>query len=331
MADETKPAESLKGPTPLHRPWLVAVWPGLGNVAIGAGAYLAETLSMQGEAELAVENRTHDLNHIQVAGGVARTPPRPRSRFFVWKNPDQSDSARDLLLFVGESQPEHGGFSLCRAVVDYALHRGVERVVTFAALGTQLHPADEPGVYGTVTDPALLAELREHGIQPLAEGQLGGLNGVALAAALERGVPAMCLMAEIPYFAAGVPNLKSSRAVLEAFSRLAGIPIELARLDERAEQVTRGLLDLMEQLRRSAGRDTTETGETAEPPESDEAPGGTETPGEPSPETRERIERMFEAARQDRSKAFALKQELDRLGLFKAYEDRFLDLFRRAE
>jgi uncharacterized protein len=28
------------------------------------------------------------------------------------------------------------------------------------------------------------------------------------------------------------------------------------------------------------------------------------------------------------AKAFELKQELDRLGVFKEYEDRFLDLFR---
>ena len=36
-------------------------------------------------------------------------------------------------------------------------------------------------------------------------------------------------------------------------------------------------------------------------------------------------------ATKDRSKAFELKQELDRLGLFKEYEDRFLDLFKKTE
>jgi hypothetical protein len=37
---------------------------------------------------------------------------------------------------------------------------------------------------------------------------------------------------------------------------------------------------------------------------------------------------MFALAEKDRSKAFELKKELDRLGIFKKYEDRFLDLFR---
>ena len=37
---------------------------------------------------------------------------------------------------------------------------------------------------------------------------------------------------------------------------------------------------------------------------------------------------MFAKAREDRAKAFELKEELDRLGVFDQYEDRFLDLFK---
>jgi hypothetical protein len=45
-------------------------------------------------------------------------------------------------------------------------------------------------------------------------------------------------------------------------------------------------------------------------------------------EDRQRIERLFEQATQDRSKTYELKSELDRLDVFKEYEDRFLDLFK---
>lgn len=47
-----------------------------------------------------------------------------------------------------------------------------------------------------------------------------------------------------------------------------------------------------------------------------------------SPADRQRIEQLFEQSAHDRSKAFELKQELDRHGVFKEYEDRFLDLFK---
>jgi hypothetical protein len=42
------------------------------------------------------------------------------------------------------------------------------------------------------------------------------------------------------------------------------------------------------------------------------------------------LERLFEQAARDRSKAFGLTHELDRVGVFKEYEDRFLDLFKKA-
>ena len=47
------------------------------------------------------------------------------------------------------------------------------------------------------------------------------------------------------------------------------------------------------------------------------------------PADRRRIEEFFDRAAADRAQAFNLKRELDRLGVFKEYEDRFLDLFKK--
>jgi uncharacterized protein len=43
---------------------------------------------------------------------------------------------------------------------------------------------------------------------------------------------------------------------------------------------------------------------------------------------KQRIEELFVMARNDRSNAYQLKQELDRLKVFAENEDRFLDLFK---
>jgi hypothetical protein len=64
---------------------------------------------------------------------------------------------------------------------------------------------------------------------------------------------------------------------------------------------------------------------------------GYEAPDERSPEMKpptadERlIEDLFDQSRTDRSRAYELKRELDRLGVFKQYEDRFLDLFKTGD
>jgi hypothetical protein len=47
-----------------------------------------------------------------------------------------------------------------------------------------------------------------------------------------------------------------------------------------------------------------------------------------NPKDEREIERLFEEAEQDRSKAYELKRKLDQLDVFKEYEDRFLDLFK---
>jgi hypothetical protein len=51
-------------------------------------------------------------------------------------------------------------------------------------------------------------------------------------------------------------------------------------------------------------------------------------PPRQSAKDRDRIEMLFDKARKDRSRAYELKQELDRLGVFAEYEDEFLDLFK---
>jgi len=48
-----------------------------------------------------------------------------------------------------------------------------------------------------------------------------------------------------------------------------------------------------------------------------------------TPEDHARLDKLFDEAGGDRKKAFELKQELDRLKVFKEFEDRFLDLFKK--
>ena len=49
------------------------------------------------------------------------------------------------------------------------------------------------------------------------------------------------------------------------------------------------------------------------------------------PEDERHLEQLFARAASDRSAAYELKRELDRLGVYREYEDRFLDLFKKSE
>jgi proteasome assembly chaperone (PAC2) family protein len=300
----------------LKRPWMVAAWPGMGHVAVNAGVYLLAKMEMTLLAEFAADD-LFDVDHVEVHEGILTLGRRPRNRFFAWKNPE---GEHDLVVFLGEAQPPIGRYVFCRKLIEYARRIGVERVYTFAAMGTQMRPEHESRVFVTATGPELLHELEALGMEPLANGQVSGLNGLLLGVARESEVPGACLLGEMPQVFSQLPFPKASLSILEVFSRMVGMELDLSQLRDQAAAMDAQLSDLLARVEETYGRPS-EGEEEAVPEVAKE--------NAPTVEQRQHIEHLFEAARRDRSQAFVLKQELDRLGVFPEYEDRFLDLFKK--
>ncbi len=318
-----EPDSSEEEASPPRDTWLVAVWPGMGSVAITAGSWLASELGASHRLDLPSEE-FFDVEKVEVHDGVARIGWRPSCAFHLWKN---SGKGPDLLIFVGESQPPSRGLDFCHRILDVARKHGVRRVVTFAAMATQMHPGADPRVFAVVNDERLLPELRAHPVELLREGQINGLNGVLLAAAAELGIDGLCLLGEMPFFAVQVPNPGASVAVLEVFEGLSGIPIDLDELRTQGDTVRRRLskiLAKMPQVEIEDDEDSDEVVGFLPTVDDDDDPDGLSSIDE------QRIESLFQQAQEDRSTAFTLKVELDRLGVFARYEDRFLDLFRQG-
>ena len=120
----------------LDRPWLIAVWPGMGHVALSAGYYLMSKLGMSQFAEL-TEDELFDVDGAMVKDGLVQRPHRPRSRLFAWKAPP---GGRDVIVFIGESQPQLGKLAFCERLIDLARDQDVERLFTFAAMATEMQP-----------------------------------------------------------------------------------------------------------------------------------------------------------------------------------------------
>jgi proteasome assembly chaperone (PAC2) family protein len=300
----------------------------MGHVALNAGVYLLSKLGMHAVAELET-GELFDIDHVEVKEGIIQPARRARSRFFVWTDPKKK---HDLVVFLGEAQPPVGRFPFCRQVIGYARELGVERVFTFAAMATRMHPQHKSRVFVAATDPERLESLKPHDLTLLEDGNIGGLNGVLLAAAADVGLDGVCLLGEMPHIFARLPFPKASLAILEVFKKIFRLNIDLTELSEQAQAVEEQLGELLSQVEKQYGQ---EFGESEEEDDDDvvQAEGIDLEPGEEEKEEpdRERIEEMFSASSKDRSKAFELKRELDRLGLFKEYEDRFLDLFHKKE
>lgn len=306
--------------TTLTHPWLVAVWPGIGNVAINAGFYLMSKLGMSVLSELQTSS-LFDIDHVEVQKGILHTGRKPRSRFFLYSDPQKK---RDIVLFLGEGQPPLGKYQYCQSIVEYALKLKVERIFTFAAMATQMHPEHPSKVFVAATNEQNLEELQTQDVHVLEDGHIGGLNGVLLGVAAEKGLHGACLLGEMPHIFAQLPFPKASQAILEVFTAFTGIEIDFNEMTEQAKLMEEQMGDILSQMEEKLGQSFT-------PLDDEEKLHMPMTAMEKlSDEDRQKIEQLFVQAKSDRKKAFELKQELDRLSLFKDYEDRFLDLFKKS-
>jgi proteasome assembly chaperone (PAC2) family protein len=308
MPDESK----------LNNPWLVAVWPGMGHVAVSAGYYLMAKLGMELLDEFSPAE-LFDVEHVIVKDGVIQPVQRPRSRLFVHRDPQKE---RDIVVFIGEAQPQTGKYAFCHKLIELAREFGVERVFTFAAMATQMHPEHESRVFAATTDEACLSELRQLELALLEDGHIGGLNGILLGAAAEAGLPGVCLLGEMPHIFLQFPFPKASLAVLETFTSIAGIDVDTSELAQQARAMDEKLGEILDRVQQELGGET--------PVEEDFSPEPVEEAAL-SDEDERRIEELFRQSEEDRSKAYELKRELDRLDVFGDYEDRFLDLFKSGE
>lgn len=298
-------------------PLMVAAWPGMGNVAYGAAVFLKESLKAVRFAEILPEGVFHRTG-VQIRDGVIDIPDLPRSEFFFFENYRDD---RDLILFLGESQPAmEKEYELARRVVEVAGAHGVQEIITFAATPVNISHKTEPGVWGVATDRNLLQKLPAHGVKIMNAGHIGGLNGLVLGASKEQGIGGVCLLGEIPFYTVKIENPKSSLAIVRVFMQYTGITVSVDSL----EQMARFVEEEIERVSKSSrgpgigGAETKAAG--GEKPEQET--------GIPD-EARQRIEYLFKTVAEDLSRVGELKEELDRWGLFQEYEDRFLDLFGR--
>lgn len=300
----------------------MTAWPGMGTVAVTAVVYLLSKLKMRQIDEFDARE-LFELEEAEVEEGLLHAARLPRSRLFL---AEDAAPGRDIVVFLGEAQPPTGKFALSRRLLNAARDLGVTRVFCFAGWISDMEPSTSSRVHGVATDEAGLSDLRRQGVSVVSSGRITGLNGVLLAAAAEQGLPGVGLLGEMPGLAYQLPYPSASAAVLRTFTAMAGMSLDLSELElygrQTQEQLAQAYREALQAL----------TDAVPEPPGEENPPQPPPPPPPPSDalsqEEDRRIEELFAQASRDRAKAFALKNELDRLGAFRRYEDRFLELFK---
>jgi uncharacterized protein len=311
--------EPVNEPKPdLHEPLFVAAWPGLGNVALSAAGFLLHSLNFVPIGALRDADHFED-HQIRVKDGILDPTMVPHGQFYGWQNPD----GPDLLLFTSDAQPNLLAHRYCDELLEIAQRQGAKRVMAFAGLSSDETPDAQrsANVFAVAGNATIRDEIcNGRAVNPLESGELCGLNAVLLARASRHELEAVGLLGEVPAAVANLPYLKASLAVLEVFADVTGIELDLAQLREQAKALDERVRRFMADARRLR-----KLGDPLM------LPGPTDADDDEDREARAeitgRIENLFREAAEDRQVAYKLKAELDAHGLFRDYEDRFLDLF----
>ncbi|RJO64922.1 MAG: proteasome assembly chaperone family protein [Candidatus Omnitrophota bacterium] len=306
----------------LKSPYLIVAWPGMGEVAFKAAMYLIDTLKAEEFASIPPADFFY-LTDVVVQRGVFELPELPFSKFYFWKN---KDTAHDIIIFVSNAQPDLAkAQEYCKEILLLAKAMKVERVVSFAAMPQAIDHTQSPQVWYASSSEQVNTFLKKYNLQLLPEGQVSGLNGLFLGLAKKEGFEGFCLLGEIPLYTIQIENPKASRAVLEVFSAIARIPMDFTELTGQEHLIENQINNLLEYLK--VGPAPGPIGEEEIEKIKKSLSQLTRLPSS----IKEKIDKLFIQARQDISKANELKSELDKWNVYKEYEDRFLDLFKKKK
>lgn len=252
-------------------------WPGIGNIGILAIDTLKGLLKAQEFAELEPWE-FFDPQKVSIEGGLLRYMEFPSNKFYFCRKaslsgqrlkagPEHSRSDKDLIFFIGQQQPTEGGtryaqgqkaYEMANLVLDVAEKFDCHRVYTSGAAVTQIHHIYKPRVWAVPNKQELIKDVKQYRNTILMseiegkgdQGVITGLNGLLLGVAKSRGLEAICLMGEIPYYlqAAPWPYPKASKSILEVLAKILDVTLDLSTMDEFAQRIERSIDEFLESL-----------------------------------------------------------------------------------
>ncbi|MFH1678687.1 MAG: PAC2 family protein [Candidatus Omnitrophota bacterium] len=348
----------LKKPR-LMNPILIVAWPGMGEVALKCASYLVEHLKAEAFAYMDSANYFYPMAS-KIKNGIINTKELPQSYFYYWKNPEcglflktaaasrsgasmkgqirhpdiklgLKEVPNDLIIFLSNAQPDLSkAYDYVNNILEVARLYKVKTIISFAAMPAPIDHTHMPGVWFSATDKELFKYLEKSALKPMGEGEISGMNGLFLGLAKKNGFSGFCLLGEIPIYTIQIENPRAVFAILERLKNILGLPLVLGDLEKQARFIEGEINKLVDYLKEGIALPGGGPGPISDA-EIEKIKKSLSRLTHLPQSVKQNIEKLFDLAKKDISKANELKQELDKWTVYKEYEDRFLDLFKKPK
>jgi proteasome assembly chaperone (PAC2) family protein len=219
----------------LRRPVLIAAFRGWNDggqgATLGAG-YLARQWGAETFAEIDPEN-FYDFQavrpNVSLEEGLTRKLEWPSNTFLHAPIPDLD---RDAVVLLGV-EPNLRWKTYSQLVLGLAQELGVDLVVTLGSLLADVPHTRPAPVSAAASEPSLVEEL---GVEPSRYEGPTGILGVLLDACRHADIPSVSLWAAVPHYVSLAPSPRAALALCRRLGELIGTDIELAELEQAAEE-----------------------------------------------------------------------------------------------
>ncbi len=227
MLGDTKIQEIVK--VQMKDPILVQGLPGLGYVGKVAVDYFVEKLKPKKFAELYSSYLLFPDGNLGINISEDGTYSLPKYEFFAY-----DEHEPHAIFLTGDAQPSvTGQYEVAMIVLDYAQQLGSKMIFTMGGYGTR-SSNDVGSVYAVVGGESLGERLKKMGAKLAKGGAVTGAAGVILGIGRQRGLQCAGLLGATT----GVyPDLEAARAVIQMFTGLVSIPLDLKGLDKEIEDM----------------------------------------------------------------------------------------------
>lgn len=277
-------------------------------------------------------------HNVLVENGIIYSVPNIKEKIYYLRGNYQ----HDFLFYYSDFTPaSENQTKFCNDFVSFINQLQVTSIITFSGIPSNNLHTDTPKCYiASTTSTSKLFAPTKNTLPKLSFGTIEGLNGVILSIAKDYDIDGFCILCEVPFYTVEMTNPQCAKQILIFLETVFGFSInynkvynDIKLMDENLKKIFFDVNEKAQQLflqfqqslqdkfvKKKLNFENYDTGITFEElkkrikfslPES----------------AKNKINELFKLAAQNIEYAKQLKEELDRWGVYKEYEDKFLSLF----
>jgi proteasome assembly chaperone (PAC2) family protein len=213
-------------------------WVDAGSGGTGGVRHLISNMKTRKLAEIESEDFysfTDTRPLVSIVGAGDRAVQWPHAEFH---GAVVEEHTSDLLLFVAP-EPNLKWQSFASLMLDGMQHFGVQSMTCIGSIFGAVSHRGQVHMTGWANDAHLTEELAAHKVTFTDYEGPTGFVTVLLSEAQKRGLPSLAVYGFAPNYIQGVPNPRVSHTLLQTFSQISGVPLELRELDRAGRALSR--------------------------------------------------------------------------------------------